>query len=143
MAVHPNVAKVQRGWDAVAEGNPAPAFEMLSGDVVVENGPGAGPPRWRHLESKVAFFTMSIEFGQFFGGTFEQRGTCIHADDKQAVSLVRETGKLPNGDVFDNDAVYVFRFDDAGLIDRIWTVDLDDEAVRGFWERNPAPEEAV
>lgn len=140
MAVHPNVTRIQQGWDAVAEGNPAPAFEQIADDVVVENGPGAGPPRWRHLENKVAFFTMSLEFGQFFGGTFAQKGTCVYADDKQAVSLVRETGSLANGDTFDNDAVYVFRFDDAGLIDRVWTVDLDDEHVREFWLQNPPAE---
>ena len=138
--MHPNVKEVQEAWDAVAEGNPAPAFEQLADDVVVENGPGAGPARWRHLEGKVAFFTMAMEFGQFFGGTFHQKGTCVHADDRQAVSLVRETGTLPNGDVFDNEAVYVFRYDDSGLIDRIWTVDHDDEHVREFWERNPARE---
>ena len=134
--------RIQDAWDAVAKGDPVPAFEMIADDVVIRNGPGAGPDRWRRLEDKVAFFTMSIEFGQFFGGTFHQEGTCIHADDKQAVSLVRETGDLPNGDRFDNDAVYVFRFGDGGLVDRIWTVDLDDEHVRGFWQRNPAPEAA-
>lgn len=143
MAVHPNVARIQKGWDALAEGNLVPALETVADDVVVENGPGAGPPHWRRLDSKVAYFTMGMEFGQFFAGTFEQKGTCIHADDKQAISLVRETGTLANGDAFDNDAVYVFRFNAEGLIDRVWTVDLDDEHVRGFWDRNPAPESAL
>jgi ketosteroid isomerase-like protein len=139
MSMHPNVARIQQGWDGIAEGNLVTALEMVADDVVVENGPGAGPDRWRYLNDKVAYFTMGMEFGQFFGGTFQQKGTCVYADDKQAVSIVRETGTLANGDTFDNDAVYVFRFNDSGLIDRIWTVDLDDEHVRGFWKRNPAP----
>jgi hypothetical protein len=43
----------------------------------------------------------------------------------------------PPGDEFDNMAVYVGHIRPDGVVDRLWTVDLDSEAVEAFWERNP------
>jgi hypothetical protein len=42
--------------------------------------------------------------------------------------------------VFDNVAIYVNRMDASGIADRLWTVDLDTEAVAAFCERNPVTE---
>jgi hypothetical protein len=54
-------------------------------------------------------------FGKFlpiFGETFRQEGTCIFANEQFAITLVGETGvHAESGDVFDNRAVYVSRFD--------------------------------
>ena len=75
MSEHPNFAKTQEGWDAVAAGDFATAFELVSDDIVVDNGPGAGP--WRHLEGKEAFFAMAMQFVPYFQGTWKQEGRCI------------------------------------------------------------------
>ena len=135
MSEHPNFVKTQEGWDAVAAGDFATAFELVSDDIVVDNGPGAGP--WRHLEGKEAFFTMAMQFVPYFQGTWKQEGRCIYADDSMSVALVRETGKAPSGDLFDNMAVYVYRFDDEGKANRLWTTDLAHEELEDFWRRNP------
>ena len=135
MSEHPNFRAVQGSWDALAAGNFAEAVELLTDDLVVDNGPGAGP--WRHTEGKEAFFTMAMQFIPFLQGTWEQDGRCIYADDSMAVALVRETGKAPSGDVFDNLAVYVYRFNSEGKVNRFWTTDLAHEDLEEFWHRNP------
>jgi ketosteroid isomerase-like protein len=61
MTGHPNLDLVQRGWDALAQGDPAPAFAQLADDVVVENGPLPAPDRWRVAAGKEAFATMLMQ----------------------------------------------------------------------------------
>ena len=39
--------------------------------------------------------------------------------------------------MFDNRAVYVSRFDRDGKVNRLWTTDVDHEAMDEFWARNP------
>ena len=125
-----NQERVQEGWDRTAEGDVSLAFEMLADDVVVENGPGAGP--WRLVERKEGLAAMYLGFITHFSA-FRQDGRCIYADDDKAVSLVHETGVGVGGAVFDNRAIYVMRFREDGKIDRVWTVDLDTEAMLRFW----------
>jgi hypothetical protein len=135
MSQHPNFVATQQGWDALAEGDLTAALDILDDDIVVDNGPGAGP--WRHVEGKEAFFTMAMQFMPFFQGTWQQEGRCIYADDSMSVALVRETGKAPSGDVFDNMAIYVSRFGPNGKVNRLWTTDLAHETLEEFWRRNP------
>jgi hypothetical protein len=132
---HRNLVAIQDSWDALAAGDAMGAFDVLVDDVVVDNGPGAGP--WRHIEGKEAFFTMAMQFLPWFQGTWKQQGRCIYADDTMAIALVGETGKAPSGDAFDNVAVYVYRFDEHGKVNRLWTTDLAHEALEDFWRRNP------
>ena len=91
-------------------------------------GPFAGPNHGTQRLIELALF-----FEQAFGGTFHQAGTCIHADDDCAIALVRETGTMPDGAKFDNRAIWTMRFRTDGLVDGIFTVDLDDERMRAFW----------
>lgn len=135
MTEHPNFLSIQGGWDALAQGDLVTALDLLSDDVVVDNGPGGGP--WRHIEGKEAFFTMAMQFMPFFGGTWQQEGRCVYADDSMGVALVHETGKAPSGDGFDNMAVYVYRFNSDGKVNRLWTTDLAHEELEDFWRRNP------
>jgi SnoaL-like protein len=134
-APHPNLVKAQEVWDAIGRGELA-GLDDFTDDVAVENGPGAGP--WRVLEGKEAFFTFVLQFMPFFKGTWHQDGRCIYADDRCTISLVHETGTGPEGDTFDNMAIWVSRIDADGKTDRLWTVDLDQEAVTDFWHRNAA-----
>jgi hypothetical protein len=134
MAQHANFERMQKSWDAMAAGDPGPAFDDLTDDVIVENGPGAGP--WRHADGKEAFGEVMMSFFGAFGGNFGQQGRVLYADDAFAITLVQETGTHPDGDVFDNRAIYVVRFDTAGKIDRLWTVDLDTEHCDDFWQRH-------
>ena len=131
---HPNVDITNAIWKGIADGDPTMAWQHLTEDVQVENGPGAGP--WRTLQGREAVGELLINFTEIFGGTFHQEGQCLYADDRMTIALVHETGThAKSGDVFDNYAVYVSRVQD-GVADRFWTVDLDTEAVEEFWRRN-------
>jgi len=130
------VERTQAIWDALAAGDPGPAFEINSDDVVFDNGPGAGP--WRHTEGKAEFVDMTMAFFPLFGESFRQEATCIFANEQFTIALVAETGEhAESGDVFDNRAVYVSRIGADGKVDHVWTVDLDSEAMDRFWLRNP------
>jgi ketosteroid isomerase-like protein len=131
---HPRMAEAQSAWDALAAGDPGPAFDSLAEDVVVENGPGAGP--WRHVVGRDALAVMLMTFAGQFRDDWKQEGRVVYADDQVVVTLVKETGTATAGDRFDNLAVYVTRIGNDGKTDRLWTVDLAHEAVEEFWRRN-------
>jgi hypothetical protein len=135
MSQHPNVTLAQTVWDSVAKGDYGPALDGLADEVVMENGPGAGP--WHRAEGKEDVTLLLLEFSLHFGDSFRQEGTCVFADDRMAVCLVHETGTSLHGSSFDNMAVYVTRLRDDGLTDRIWTTDLDAEHCETFWRENP------
>jgi ketosteroid isomerase-like protein len=136
VAEHPNFVEAQKAWESAAEGDYAPAFNAFTDDIVIINGPGAGP--WHRARGKDDAATLLLEFAMALGETFNQDGRCVYADDRVAVSLVHETGFAPGGDQFDNLAVYVSRLRPDRLTDRLWTVDLDAEHCEEFWERNAA-----
>jgi hypothetical protein len=135
VVTHLDQADVQGLLDAAEAGDYGPAFESFAENIIVENGPGAGP--WRHADGRDEFANVLLEFAAFFDGTFRQRGRCIYADDRVVINLIEESGTTPAGDTFDNLAVYVTRIGADGKGDRLWTVDLDTEACLDFWARNP------
>ena len=132
---HLDQAAVQGLLDAAEAGDYGPAFESFAENIIVENGPGAGP--WRHAQGRDEFANVLLEFAAFFDGTFRQHGRCLYADDRVVINLIEESGTTPAGDTFDNLAVYVTRIGADGKGDRLWTVDLDTEACLDFWARNP------
>jgi hypothetical protein len=129
------IHEAQRAWDALAEGDPGPIFDALADDVVVDNGPGAGP--WRHVEGRDALAEVLMGLASRFRGDWTQTGTVIFADDAMTVTLVRETGTALSGDSFSNLAVYVARYGADAKVNRLWTVDLAHEDLEEFWLRNP------
>jgi ketosteroid isomerase-like protein len=135
MSEHPNFTTTQKVWDAIAAGDFVSGLDVLTDDVVVDNGPGSGP--WRHLEGKDAIASFAMQFIPSFQGTWKEEGRCVYADDVMSIALVHETGTAPSGDVFDNMAIWVSRFNSDGKVDRIWTTDLGHEQVEEFWRRNP------
>jgi hypothetical protein len=76
---------------------------------------------------------MLLEFMATFGDTFHQNGQVVYTDERVAISLMKETGRLASGDVFDNLAVWVSRRGPDGRTDRIWTTDLNSEECEAFW----------
>ena len=132
---HPNFDRTQAALDATRVGDYGPSFDSFADDIIVENGPGAGP--WHRAESKEDLALLLLEFAASFGDTFHQDGNCIYADDRVAISLIHETGTAPSGDPFDNLAVYVGRTSPDGKIDRLSTFDLDAEHCEEFWRKNP------
>jgi ketosteroid isomerase-like protein len=135
VAEHPHAVSGQAVWDALADGDPGPAFEQLADDVIIDNGPGAAP--WAHVEGKAALGTMMLEFVAEFRDDWKQQGQVVYADDEVAISLVRETGTAKSGDRFDNRAIWISRYGEGGTVNRIWTVDLAHEELERFWQRNP------
>lgn len=136
MTIHPNFVRSQASLDAARQGNYGPAFEDFTDDIVLENGPGAGP--WHRAKGKGDVALLLLEFSSALGDTFRQNGRCVYADDRVAINLIHETGEAPGGDVFDNLAVYVSRLRPDGRTDRVWTVDLDAEHCEEFWQHNVA-----
>jgi hypothetical protein len=126
---------VQGLLDAAEAGDYGPVFDSFAENIIVENGPGAGP--WRHATGRDEFANVLLGFSGFFNDTFHQHGRCIYADDRVVISLIEESGSTAAGDVFENLAVYVTRVGADGKADRLWTVDLDAEACLEFWARNP------
>jgi ketosteroid isomerase-like protein len=131
---HPRLKEAQDVWDALAAGDPGPAFDSLAEDVVVENGPGAGP--WRHVVGRDALAETLMKLAAQFRGDWKQEGRVVYADDQVVLTLVKETGTAPSGDSFDNLAVYVSRIGPDEKTNRLWTVDLAHEALEEFWHRN-------
>ncbi|HEY2265191.1 MAG TPA: hypothetical protein VGI96_21375, partial [Streptosporangiaceae bacterium] len=107
MTSHPNFDRAQAILDATNRGDYAPAFDNFADDIVMENGPGAGP--WHRARGKDDLALLLLELAGSFGDTFHQEGRCVYADDRVSISLIRETGTAPGGDRFGNLAVYVGR----------------------------------
>jgi hypothetical protein len=107
---HERMKEAQDAWNALAAGDPGPAFDALSESVIVDNGPGAGP--WRHIEGRDALADMLVTFSALFRHDWKQQGTVIYADEDKAIALVNETGTAKSGEVFDNLAIYVYRTGD-------------------------------
>jgi hypothetical protein len=130
------LARDQAIWDALASGDAGPALDSHAPGVIFDNGPGAGP--WRHTEGREAFVELMMKFLPIFGDSFHQAGTCVFANEQFRIALVAETGRhATSGDVFDNRAIYISRLDADGNVERVWTVDLDSEAMEEFWGNNP------
>jgi hypothetical protein len=134
MGNHANFEKAEAALEAARKGDYGPSFDSFTDDVIVENGPGAGP--WHRADGKDDLALLFMEFAGALGGTFHQDGHCVYADDRVAINLIHETGKAPSGDVFDNVAVYVTRLRPDGKTERLWTVDLDAEHCEEFWRQN-------
>ncbi|HET6914589.1 MAG TPA: hypothetical protein VFH56_00715 [Acidimicrobiales bacterium] len=131
---HANFQRLQAALDAARQGDYGPGFDGLDDEIILENGPGAGP--WHRAHGKDDAALLLLEFATALGGSFHQDGHCIYADDRVAIAIIHETGKAPSGDLFDNLAVYVYRLRPDGTTDRIWTVDLDTEHCERFWQQN-------
>lgn len=135
MTNHPNFDRAEAALEAARQGNYGLVFNAFTDDVLVENGPGAGP--WHRARNKEELALLLVEFSAALGETFHQDGRCIYADDRVAINLIHETGRSPSGDQFDNTAVYVNRLLPDGKVNRMWTVDLDSEHCEDFWRENP------
>ena len=131
---HPNFVPTQAALDAARQGDYGPVFEASADEIILENGPGAGP--WRVARGKADMGLLLLELSAALDNTFHQEGRCVYADDRVTINLIHETGQGPNGDQFDNLAVYVCRLRQDGQTDRMWTVDLDTEHCEEFWRRN-------
>jgi hypothetical protein len=136
MTNNPNFDRAEAALAAARNGDYGPAFDSFTDDIIMENGPGAGP--WHIARGKDELALLKMEFSAALGDTFHQDGNCIYADERVAINLIHETGKAPSGDLFDNTAVYVSRLRPDGTTDRIWTVDLDAEHCEEFWKKNTA-----
>lgn len=131
-ASHPHLAAAQEAWDSLAAGDFVPLSTQTAPDVLMWHGPGAGPYAGPGQGTE-RFLEMIVYFADVFGGSFHQQGRCLHADDEVAVALVHETGTATDGAVFDNRALWISRYRPDGLVDAVWTIDLDHERMQAFW----------
>ena len=91
MTSHPSFDRTQAALNAARQGDYAPAFDAFTDDVLMENGPGAGP--WHRARGKDDLLLLG--FASSLGETFHQDGRCVYADDRVAISLIHETGTAP------------------------------------------------
>lgn len=133
---HPKLIATQQAWNALAAGDVVPSFSQTATDVLMWHGPGAGPYAGAGQGTE-RFLGMAAYFDRVFAGSFHQQGRCVHADDDVAVTVVHETGTATDGAVFDNRALWISRFRPDGLVDAVWTVDLDHERMVAFWAARP------
>jgi len=125
---HDNLVTIQHGWDALAAGDPTAALATMADNIVMENGPLPLPERWIRCEGVDQVVARMSGFDAMFAGTLRQHGTCIHADDRIALSIVRDEALL-NAEPYSTDVVAVMRLDRAGRVDRLWFIELDDETL--------------
>jgi ketosteroid isomerase-like protein len=129
MSTHPNQARIQQGWDAIANGDPGPAFNTMANDIVMENGPLPVTPRWRIARGKEEIAVTMMEDAALLGSNFRQSGQCIYADDRIAISLVHDEAELSTGRRYDARPIAIMRFNESSLVDRLWIVEPDEDEV--------------
>jgi ketosteroid isomerase-like protein len=134
MTSHPNFDRTQAALDAARQGDYAPAFDAFTDDVLMENGPGAGP--WHRARGKDDL-ALLLEFTSSLGDTFHQDGRCVYADDRVAISLIHETGTAPAATASTTSRSTSTACAQMGQTERLWTVDLDAEHCEAFWAKNP------
>jgi hypothetical protein len=97
MTNHSNFDRTQAALDATRAGDYGPSFDSLADDIIMENGPGAGP--WHRAEDKEDISLLLLEFAASFGDTFHEDGNCIYADDRVAsvssMRLVLRRAEIP------------------------------------------------
>ena len=69
---HPSFDRAQGALDAARLGDYGPTFEALADEIILENGPGAGP--WRVARGKADMGLLLLEFSAALDNTFQQRG---------------------------------------------------------------------
>jgi len=87
MTSHPNFDRAQAILDATRRGDYAPAFDNFADDIVMENGPGAGP--WHRARGKDDLALMLLELAGFFGDTFHLKFRSYATAASQAASTAR------------------------------------------------------
>ena len=147
MSNHPNFDRTQTVMDQIRQGDYVSSFDLGADDIVWENGPGAGP--WHRARGKDDLALMLMEFAGSLGDTFHQDGRCVYADDRVAISLIRETGTAPSGDQFDNLAVFISRARTtthvspvSGVLARLADQAKASMGVAGISRRLPRPEQS-
>ena len=120
LALH--AASAADDWETVLAG--------FHPDVVWENDPGAGPWAGR-FEGVDAIATMFTEYLAFLEGTFTSEVLDVCVSPERSASLVVERATKA-GHVFENRAVWIWRFEDD-LIVEVTTVDLDRDQALAFW----------
>lgn len=136
---HPNAMQAREVFTAMAAGDIAPAFDLMTDDYVLHNDIGAGP--WRELHGKAAVLDFWTRWMELFHNSFRQEILDVLGYDDRIVMVVHETGQA-HGIRFDNRAVYLHE-----VRDRQWTalrtIDIDPDNCRRFWASVPPPDLAA
>ena len=137
---HPNAVLVRERFAALNAGDVAPFYDAVREDFHNVNDIGAGP--WHEHHGRDAFFAFFGEFAALFDDEpFGQEVLDILGWDDRVLTVVRETG-VAQGQRFDNRALYVLGVDPEGRYTSLYTTDMDQEAIRRFWEGVTLPASA-
>lgn len=135
---HPNAAIARNAFTALAAGDIAPAFALMTDDFLMLNDIGAGP--WREVHGKDGVLDFWTRWMELFDNTFAQEMLDVVGYDDRILIVMHETGTV--GRVpYDNRALYVIDVRD-GTWPAMRTHDMDPDNCRRFWAAVPAPDEA-
>lgn len=133
---HPNAVRAREVFAAMAAGDIAPAFALMTDDYVMHNDIGAGP--WRELQGKAEVLDFWTRWMELFDNSFRQEILDVLGYDDRIVMVVHETGQA-HGTPYDNRAIYLHEVRE-GKWTSLRTIDLDPENCRRFWATVPTPD---
>lgn len=136
---HPNAVQARAVFAALAAGDIAPAFDLMTDDYVMHNDIGAGP--WREVHGKDGVLDFWTRWMQLFDNSFRQEILDVLGYDDRIVMIMHETGQA-HGTPYDNRAIYLHELRD-GKWASLRTTDMDPENCRRFWAAVPAPDPAA
>jgi hypothetical protein len=142
MAVHPNVARIQRGYDIRGtttdfnDDDLAEIRELFDENLVYH---GQGTSRFaQDFKGREEFFAVERQFAKM--GAMRQEVREIYADDVHAIVLVEVHAEHPGGKATWREAE-IFHFGPDGKITDTWGIPADQEVVDDFWASAPPPGE--
>jgi uncharacterized protein len=123
MSEHPNLARMRRGYAAIAQGDLPTVLDLFAEDGVMHVG-GVGPLSGDHA-GRAAIGDAFAGLFEWTGGTVKLDVGQLFADDHHAVALVRETAqRASDGLTLDVSEVHLFRMVNGDVVE-FWDLPAD------------------
>jgi ketosteroid isomerase-like protein len=130
MADHQNVVAVREAWDALAEGNPAPLYELTAPDAVLHMCPGQSWLSGSHQGRDTAFGLL-MQSGQATRDSMKLVTHDVVGNDEHVVALLNFSFER-DGRTLEGNESWVSHLRD-GKITETWVFIWDQEDAEGFW----------
>lgn len=132
MSEHPNVARIEAGYERLAARDLEGVIGLLADDIVWY-APSAGPAGSVHKgREEVAAYLVGLF--EHTGGTLELDVLEVFADGHHAVANVRETAtRASDGARLDMREAHVFHLNAEGQAVAFWDVPADPEEHAAFF----------
>lgn len=131
MAEHPNIARLNKGYEAFAAGDMDTLRDLFADDIlwhVPGNNPLAGDYKGR--DEVFGFFAR---VAQETGGTFRLELHDVLSNDEHAVALARVSGERAGKRLDGQPNVHVYHVNDEGKVIEFWGFSQDSSKIDEFW----------